>query len=75
MAAHSPTYCQLAAITGANADARIFVRGDKSVSYGRIMEVMGTVSAAGFNKVALVAELPHSDAGPAAPAKNTHRKL
>lgn len=49
---------KLKAITGANAEARIFVRGDKSVSYGRIMEVMGTVSAAGFNKVALVAELP-----------------
>ena len=50
---------KLKAITGANPDARIFVRGDKSVSYGRIMEVMGTISAAGFNKVALVAELPH----------------
>jgi biopolymer transport protein TolR len=50
---------KLKAVTGANPDARIFVRGDKDVSYGRIMEVMGTVSAAGFNKVALVAELPH----------------
>ncbi len=49
---------KLKAITGTNADARIFVRGDNSVSYGRIMEVMGTISAAGFNKVALVAELP-----------------
>jgi biopolymer transport protein TolR len=53
---------KLKAITGANPDARIFVRGDKSVSYGRIMEVMGTISAAGFNKVALVAELPHPGA-------------
>lgn len=50
---------KLKAVTGANADARIFVRGDKGVTYGRVMEVMGTVSAAGFNKVALVAELPH----------------
>ena len=50
---------KLKAITGANPDARIFVRGDKSVSYGRIMEVMGTISAAGFNKVALVADVPH----------------
>lgn len=49
---------KLKAITNANAEARIFVRGDKGVAYGRIMEVMGTVSAAGFNKVALVAELP-----------------
>ena len=49
---------KLKAITHANADARIFVRGDKAVSYGRIMEVMGTISSGGFNKVALVAELP-----------------
>ena len=42
---------------------RVFsVRGDKDVSYGRIMEVMGTISSSGFNKVALVAELPHPDA-------------
>jgi biopolymer transport protein TolR len=50
---------KLRAITGANPDARIFVRGDKAISYGRVMEVMGTISAAGFNKVALVAQLPH----------------
>src|SRR5271170_4342567 len=49
---------KLKAITGTNPDARIFVRGDKGVPYGRIMEVMGSISAAGFNKVALVAELP-----------------
>jgi biopolymer transport protein TolR len=47
---------KLKAVTGANPDARIFVRGDKNVSYGRILEVMGTISAAGFNKVALVAD-------------------
>lgn len=54
---------KLRAITGTNPDARIFVRGDKGITYGRIMEVMGTISGAGFNKVALVAELPHSDGG------------
>jgi biopolymer transport protein TolR len=49
---------KLKAVTNANAEARIFVRGDKGVTYGRIMEVMGTISSAGFTKVALVAELP-----------------
>lgn len=52
---------KLKAITGANAEARIFVRGDKGVAYGRIMEVMGTISSAGFSKVALVAELPRPE--------------
>jgi biopolymer transport protein TolR len=49
---------KLKAVTGANPDARIFVRGDKNISYGKIMEVMGTISSAGFTKVALVADLP-----------------
>jgi len=49
---------KLKAITGVNPDTRIFVRGDKSLAYGKIMEIMGLISAAGFSKVALVAELP-----------------
>lgn len=57
---------RLQAITGSKPDTRIFVRGDKSVAYGRIMEVMGTISAAGFSKVALIAELPRGTPTPAA---------
>ncbi len=60
---------KLKAVTGANPDARIFVRGDKGVTYGRIMEIMGTVSAAGFNKVALVAELPRPEPTKAHPRR------
>jgi len=45
---------RLDAITGNNPDVRIFVRGDASVNYGRVMEVMGTINAAGYTKVALV---------------------
>lgn len=58
---------KLKAITGVNPDARIFVRGDRGVPYGRIMEVMGTISAAGYNKVALVAELPKPEPSRAKP--------
>lgn len=47
---------RLRAITANNPDVRIFVRGDASVNYGRIMEVMGTVNAAGYKKVALVTQ-------------------
>ena len=49
---------RLAAITGANPDTKIYVRGDRSIEYGRIMEVMGSVSQAGFKKVSLLANLP-----------------
>ena len=51
---------RLKAITQNKADTRIFVRGDRTVAYGRIVEVMGTVSAAGYSRVALIAELPNS---------------
>ncbi|MBS0535917.1 MAG: protein TolR [Proteobacteria bacterium] len=37
-------------------DARVYVRGDKNVSYGSMMSVMGRLSAAGFHRVALVTE-------------------
>ena len=47
---------RLRAITDNNPDVRIFVRGDASVNYGRVMEVMGTVNAAGYKKVALVTQ-------------------
>jgi biopolymer transport protein TolR len=49
---------RLRAITANKEDTRIFVRGDRSVFYGQIMKVMGTVNAAGFAKVALIVELP-----------------
>ncbi len=48
----------LVAVTHANQEARIYVRGDRNLAYGRVMEVMGSVNAAGFSRVALVAELP-----------------
>ena len=49
---------RLAAITQNKADTRIFVRGDKAIAYGRVMEVMGTLNEAGFVRVALVTERP-----------------
>ena len=53
---------RLIAVTGANPDIRIFVRGDKVIDYGRVMQVMGTINSAGFGKVALIRELPGATA-------------
>lgn len=60
---------RLRAITENRRDTRIFVRGDKAIAYGRVMEVMGAVNTAGFKDVALVTELPRREAAetPAAP--------
>jgi biopolymer transport protein TolR len=62
---------KLQAISQNNPDRRIFVRGDKANTYGRIMEVMGTITEGGFTKVALLAEqppLPAQGGAPAAPS-------
>jgi biopolymer transport protein TolR len=50
---------KLKAITDARggADERIYVRGDKKVDYGTMMQVMGRLSAAGYRRVALVTEV------------------
>lgn len=48
---------KLAAIAGAKADTRIFVRGDKRLSYGKIMEVFAVIQNAGYQHVALVTEV------------------
>jgi biopolymer transport protein TolR len=47
---------RLKAITGSRPDARIYIRGDQANTYGRVMEVVGAINAAGFHKVALVTE-------------------
>jgi biopolymer transport protein TolR len=50
---------KLRAITSENtADTKIFVKGDKSLPYGVIMNIMGRISGSGFKKVVLVTELP-----------------
>ncbi|HQT38850.1 MAG TPA: protein TolR [Acidocella sp.] len=48
-----------------NQDRRIFVRGDQSVTYGDMLQVMATITQGGFTKVALLAQQP----GTAAPGK------
>jgi biopolymer transport protein TolR len=45
---------KLTAISANGYEQRIYVRGDKSVDYGRVMEVMGLLSAAGFTHIGLV---------------------
>jgi biopolymer transport protein TolR len=49
---------RLKAITNNNPEAKIYVRGDQKIAYGKVMEVMGAIAAAGFQKVSLIAELP-----------------
>lgn len=50
---------KLSAIGRNGYDQRIFVRADKSVPYGRVAEVMGLLSSAGFTHIGLVNDSEH----------------
>jgi len=47
---------KLKAIAKTGPDERIFLRGDKAIAYGKVAELMATLTAAGYKKVALVNE-------------------
>ena len=47
---------KLTAIAQNGYDQRIYVRGDKDVDYGKVMEVMGELNAAGFKRIGLVTD-------------------
>jgi biopolymer transport protein TolR len=48
---------KLTAIAANGYDQRVYVRGDQAVDYGRVMEVMGLLSAAGFTHIGLVTDV------------------
>jgi len=43
-------------ISERNYEARIFVRADRTVDYGTVMQVMGRMNRAGYTRIALVTE-------------------
>tara|TARA_Y100000590_G_scaffold464404_1_gene633774 strand:+ start:3157 stop:3582 length:426 start_codon:yes stop_codon:yes gene_type:complete len=49
---------RLKEITEENYASRIYVRGDRVIAYGRVMEIISSINSAGFTKVALVTENP-----------------
>jgi biopolymer transport protein TolR len=55
---------KLKAVYGEKPDQRVFIRGDKAINYGRMMEVMGVIIDSGFRQLGLLGE----QAGGTAPA-------
>jgi len=47
---------KLIAISNNGYNQRIFVRGDNSVDYGKVMQVMGLLNSAGFTRIGLVTD-------------------
>ena len=47
---------RLKAIGAERKETPVYIRGDRGLAYGRMMEVMGMVNTAGFRKVSLVTQ-------------------
>ena len=52
---------QLTALAQADPTRIVYVRGDRTIEYGKLMDLLGLVNTAGFAKVSLIAEAtkPH----------------
>ena len=48
---------KLTALKGQNKDLKIYIKGDKNLNYGKIMDLMSFINKSGFKKVALVTKL------------------
>jgi biopolymer transport protein TolR len=64
LVAQDTLVAKLTAIAANGYDQRIFVRGDTAANYGKVMEVMGILAAAGFTHIGLVTDVakPKPDA-------------
>jgi biopolymer transport protein ExbD len=60
----------LDAMPDASKDRAIFLRSDRAVPYGELMDVLEILRAGGYTKIKLVAleGVPNADASPSAPA-------
>ena len=59
---------KLKAVHEEKPDQRVFMRGDKAVDYGKMMEVMGVVIDSGFRQIGLLGEQTPASTGGARPA-------
>jgi biopolymer transport protein TolR len=57
---------KLKAVHDEKPDQRVFIRGDKTINYGRMMQVMGVVIDSGFRQLGLLGE--QADQAPAGKA-------
>jgi len=55
---------QLQLLAQANPQTEVLLRADKTVSYGRIVEVMGAAQTAGLSRIGFVADAPAPAAKP-----------
>jgi TolR protein len=56
MVARGEIATRLAALKAANGDATVYLRADRKIAYGEVLELMGLVQNAGFQKISLLSQ-------------------
>ncbi len=57
---------RLAALRAEQGDAVVYVRADKKISYGEVMELLSRISSSGYQRISLLSQPPSPDASAAA---------
>lgn len=57
----------LAALRAAQGDSVLYVRADKKIPYGDVMELLSRISASGYQRISLLSQPPSSEAGDPSP--------
>ncbi len=59
---------RLSALRAAEGDAVVYLRADKAIPYGDVMEMLGGLSASGYTRISLLSQPPRQDAAEPAPS-------
>ena len=54
---------RLAALRTSQGDAVVYVRADKKIAYGDVMELLSRIGASGYQRISLLAQPPSSEPG------------
>lgn len=57
---------RLAALRAGEGDAVVYVRADKKIPYGDVMDLLGRLSASGYRRISLLSQVQETQAEPSA---------
>ncbi len=58
---------RLAALRTSQGDSVVYVRADKKIAYGEVMELLSRIGASGYQRISLLSQPPGSEAGNPSP--------
>ncbi len=61
---------RLSALRTGEGDAVVYLRADKTIPYGQVMDLLGRLSSSGYQRISLLSQPPHQDGEGAAPQRS-----